>query len=111
MLKRIAQTIWGKFESKDEVIKFSLLGLIFGLIIGCYWGLRPIKDSIFATIVGIDYQPIAKWFSLFCVTTLVLCYGKLIDTFSRDRVFYILTVIYALAAFGFAWRLLIQKWD
>jgi AAA family ATP:ADP antiporter len=103
MLKRIAQTIWGKFESKDEIIKFSLLGLIFGLIIGCYWTLRPIKDSIFAAMVGVDYQPMAKWLSLVIVSTLVLVYGKLIDTFSRDRVFYILTVIYALAAFAFAW--------
>lgn len=103
MLKRIAQTIWGKFESKDEVIKFSLLGIIFGLIIGCYWTLRPIKDSIFAAIVGVDYQPYAKWLSLVMVSTLVLVYGKLVDTFSRDRVFYILTVIYALVAFGFAW--------
>lgn len=103
MLKRIAQKIWGKFESRDEIIKFSLLGLIFGLIIGCYWTIRPIKDSIFAAMVGVDYQPVAKWLSLAIVSTLVLVYGKLIDTFSRDRVFYILTVIYALAAFGFAW--------
>lgn len=103
MLKRIAQTIWGKFESKDEVIKFSLLGLIFGLIIGCYWTLRPIKDSIFAAMVGVDYQPMAKWLSLVIVSALVLVYGKLVDTFSRDRVFYILTTIYALAAFSFAW--------
>jgi len=103
MLKRIAQTIWGKFESKDEVIKFSLLGIIFGLIIGCYWTLRPIKDSIFAAMVGVDYQPMAKWLSLVIVSALVLVYGKLVDTFSRDRVFYILTVIYALAAFSFAW--------
>ena len=102
-LKRIAQTVWGKFESKDEIIKFSLLGLIFGLIIGCYWTLRPIKDSIFAAMVGVDYQPMAKWLSLVMVSALVLVYGKLVDTFSRDRVFYILTVIYALAAFGFAW--------
>ena len=54
-------------------------------------------------MVGVDYQPMAKWLSLVIVSTLVLVYGKLVDTFSRDRVFYILTSIYALAAFSFAW--------
>jgi AAA family ATP:ADP antiporter len=82
MLKKIAQAVWGKFESKDEVLKFSLLGLIFGLIIGAYWGLRPIKDGIFAEIVGIDYQPLAKWVSLVIVSTLVIVYGKFLFTAS-----------------------------
>src|ERR1700722_946338 len=105
MLKRIAQAVWGKFESKDEVLKFSLLGIIFGLIIGAYWGLRPIKDGIFGQIVGIDYQPYAKWLSLVIVSTLVIIYGKLIDSFPRHRVFYMLTTAYFIAAVGFWWIL------
>ena len=105
MFKKIAQAVWGKFESRDEVLKFSLLGLMFGLIIGAYWGLRPIKDSIFGQIVGFDYQPIAKWVSLVIVSTLVIIYGKLIDSFPRHRVFYILTVAYFLAAMVFWWIL------
>lgn len=103
MLKRITQTLWGNFESWDEVRKFSLLGLIFSLIIGTYWALRPIKDSIFGAIVGIDYQPYAKWLSLVIIVPLVIIYSKLIDKFPRQRVFYILTVIYGLAAIVFAY--------
>jgi len=105
MLKRVAQAIWGKFESRDEVLKFGLLGLMFGFIIGAYWGLRPIKDGIFAEIVGFDYQPMAKWVSLVIVSTLVVIYGKLIDTFPRHRVFYILTIAYFIAAMVFWWAL------
>jgi len=103
MLKRIAEALLGKFESKEEVKKFVILGLLFGLIIGAYWALRPIKDSIFGAVVGIDYQPYAKFLSLFVIVPLVIGYGKLIDRFPRQRVFYILTAIYGAAALVFAY--------
>jgi ATP:ADP antiporter, AAA family len=103
MFKRIAATLWGNFESWDEVKKFGLLGTIFGLIIGTYWALRPIKDSIFGAIVGVEYQPKAKFLSLFIIFPLVIIYSKLIDKYPRQRVFYILTIIYGLAALLFAW--------
>jgi ATP:ADP antiporter, AAA family len=103
MLKRIAETLLGKFESKDEVKKFIILGLLFGLIIGAYWAMRPIKDSIFGAIVGIDYQPMAKFLSLLIIVPLVIGYGKLIDIYSRQKVFYILTAIYGVAALIFAY--------
>lgn len=102
MLKRIATALWGKFESSDELKKFGLLALIFGLIIAVYWGMRPIKDSIFGAIVGINYQPWAKILSLLISTPLVILYGKLIDRFPRQRVFYVLTAIYGFAALCFA---------
>ncbi len=103
MLERIATTLLGKFESKEEVKKFVILGLLFGLIIGTYWALRPIKDSIFGAVVGIDYQPVAKWLSLLVIFPLVIAYGKLIDKYPRQKVFYILTSIYAVAALIFAY--------
>ncbi|MBS1987287.1 hypothetical protein JST99_05130 [Candidatus Dependentiae bacterium] len=102
MLKRIATALWGKFESSDEIKKFGLLALIFGLIIAVYWGMRPIKDSIFGAIVGFDYQPLAKMLSLCVATPLVILYGKLIDRFPRQNVFYGLTAFYGVAALAFA---------
>lgn len=103
MLKRIASKILGNFESREEVQKFTLLGLIFGLIIGTYWTLRPIKDSIFATVVGFDWQPIAKMLSVPLVILLVIVYGKLADKFSREKLFYIFTIAYGLLWISFAW--------
>src|SRR5579863_2254537 len=47
----------------------------------------------------------AKWVSLVIVSTLVVIYGKLIDTFPRHRVFYILTIAYFIAAMVFWWAL------
>ena len=105
MLKRIASMLWGNFESKEELQKFAFLGAIFGLIIGSYWALRPIKDSIFAAIVGVDYQPMAKILSVCIIFPLVIIYSKLIDTFPRNKVFYFLTVFYAVVALAFAFVL------
>lgn len=98
MLKRIAIALWGKFESKEEVQKFVILGAIFFLIIGIYWAMRPIKDSIFGNIVGVDYTPVAKWVSLVIVTSLVILYTKLVDMFSRAKVFYMLIGAYTIVA-------------
>jgi len=95
--------LFGKFESREEVKKFGLLGIIFGLIIGAYWAMRPIKDSIFFSMVGVNYQPVAKWISLLIVSTLVIIYSKLIDTFPRHKVFYALTLMYGVIALVFAW--------
>ncbi len=102
MLKRIATALWGKFESREELQKFGLLALIFGLLIGVYWALRPMKDSIFFATVGVDYQPYAKMLSLLVILPLIIIYGKLVDMFPRHKVFYALTTIYAVAGLLFA---------
>lgn len=106
MLKRLATALWGNFESADELKKFGFLALIFGLIIGTYWTLRPMKDGIFNAIIGIDWQPYAKMLSVVVVFPLVILYGKLIDAFPRHRVFYVLISIYALLALVLAYFLL-----
>jgi len=103
MFKRIAQALWGKFESKEEVQKFAMLALMFGLIIGTYWAMRPIKDSIFLTVVGRNYLWMAKIVSLFVITPLILVYSKLVDTFPREKVFYGLIVVYTALALFFWW--------
>lgn len=94
MFKSIATALWGKFESRAEIKKFVLLALNFFLIIGVYWTMRPIKDGLFKAIVGMDWQPVAKWVSLIAILPLILLYGKLLDTFKRQTVFYLLLSIY-----------------
>lgn len=107
MFKRIATALWGKFDSTDELKKFGFLASIFGLIIGTYWTLRPMKDGIFNAIVGLEsWQPTAKILSMFVVFPLVIMYSKLIDTFPRHKVFYVLISIYAALALTFAFFLM-----
>lgn len=98
--------LYGNFESRDEVKKFIVLGIAFFLIIGTYWSLRPLKDAIFASIVGASYQPLAKIISMFAVFPIVMLYSKLVDSFSKNTVFYILTAFYGLTAFAFSWAFL-----
>lgn len=103
MLKRIATALWGNFESTQEVKKFAFLASIFGLIIGVYWTLRPIKDSAFGSIVGGGYLPYAKILSVLVTVAVVLVYGKLVDMFSRYKVFYGIVTTYAILAGIFWW--------
>jgi ATP:ADP antiporter, AAA family len=99
MLKRLATTLWGNFESKEELKKFGILALIFCGIIAIYWALRPMKDSIFNAIVGTeDWQPYAKTLSLIIIFPIVILYSKLVDIFPRHKVFYFLTGIYGVIA-------------
>jgi ATP:ADP antiporter, AAA family len=98
VLKKIFAKALGTFESRAEVQKYTILGLVFGLLIAAYWGLRPIKDSIFTGIVGADYLPSAKISSLFVLIILVSIYSKLVDRIPRHRIFYLLTTIYAIGA-------------
>lgn len=98
---RLAASLWGKFKDRGEIKKFAFLAIIFGCIIGVYWGLRPLKDGIFANIVGMDWQPLAKILSLFLITPLVIVYSKLVDKYPRNKVFYILMAIYGTTALLF----------
>lgn len=98
MLKRLATMLLGNFESKEELKKFGILGIIFCGIILIYWALRPMKDGIFNAMIGIGYQPWAKGLSLILMLPIVILYSKLVDTFPRHKVFYFLTGLYGAIA-------------
>lgn len=97
------QKLYGNFESRDEVKKFLVLGVVFFLVIGTYWSLRPLKDSLFSSIVGMGWQPAAKVLSMFAVFPIVMAYSKLLDSFKKNTVFYILVAFYSITAFIFAY--------
>jgi ATP:ADP antiporter, AAA family len=98
MLKRLASMLWGNFESTEELKKFGILALIFCGIIAIYWALRPMKDSIFNAMIGMEWQPYAKGLSLFIIFPIVILYSKLVDMFPRHKVFYFLTGLYGAIA-------------
>jgi len=103
MNNKLAISLWGKFESKSEVRKFAFLAIIFCFIIGIYWALRPLKDGIFSDFLHWGtYQPWAKMLSLVVIVPLIIFYNKLIDMYPRNKLFYILTSAYGIAALLFA---------
>ncbi len=102
MLQGLKSFFSGSFESPAERKKFSTLGVLFGITIGVYWLLRPIKDSVFMTMVGIDYQPVVKMLSALVMVPLIMIYSKLVDLLSPHRLLYALTLFYAIVALIFA---------
>ena len=54
------------------------MGLIFALIIGVYWTLRPLKDAIFIQLVDKLQLPYAKTVSVIALLPLVMFYTKLL---------------------------------
>jgi len=81
--------------SSFELKKFGLLSIVFLNLIGSYWLLRPLKDGVFFTIVGIEYLPYAKMSSFMVIIPLILIYSKLVDLYSRHNLIYIICGIYA----------------
>ncbi len=92
---------FGTFE-KEEFKKFIRMGLIFALIIGVYWTLRPLKDAIFIQLVGKFQLPFAKTISVIALLPLVMFYTKLLEKTSRERMLVILPTFYGLAILGFS---------
>lgn len=92
---------------KDEIRRFSLLAAIFSFIIGTYWLLRLLKNTIFLKVAfpeelgwahgqGLLFQPTAKFWSPFVVLIMVLVYSKLVDLVKKHQLFYVICSFYAL---------------
>src|SRR4029077_12643005 len=95
LLQTICKPLFGTFE-KEEFKKFLRMGLIFALIIGAYWTLRVLKNSIFGDLVNPHFHlPWAKGISLIMMFPLVGMYTRLLDMFSREKMFYLLSIIYS----------------
>ena len=105
MLERL-KSFFGGALLREERQKFSLLAIIFGITIGVYWLLRPLKDGVFLTMVGTQYLPWAKLLAVVVVLPVVMVYSKLIDRFPRHIVLYMLTTVYAVLAIIFAFLIL-----
>ncbi len=91
---------FGHFE-REEFKKFLRMGLIFALIIGVYWTLRPLKDAIFIQLVDKLHLPYAKTVSVIALLPLVMFYTKLLERNSREKMLKILPAFYGIMVFVF----------
>ncbi|MCE2983495.1 MAG: hypothetical protein LW832_08010 [Parachlamydia sp.] len=99
--QRICRLNFGNFE-REEFKKFLRMGLLFALIIGVYWTLRPLKDAIFIQLVDKLHLPYAKTVSVLALLPLVMFYTKLLERHSREKMLMILPAFYGLSVLGFA---------
>ena len=93
MFAKVARFLWGNM-SEEELKKFSILSGAYFFLIGSYWLLRVMKDSVFSVLVDYRQQPFAKMVSLFVVIGVVLFYNKLVNIFKRNTLFYIIALFF-----------------
>lgn len=93
LLMTICKFNFGKFEER-EFRKFARMGSIFFMLIGIYWSMRPLKDSLFNSLVGAVYQPYAKTVSLICMIFFVAIYTKILDFVSKSKLLSLMPPIY-----------------
>ena len=84
---------FGKFEEK-EFRKFLRMGSIFFVLIGVYWTMRPLKDSLFMDLVGKEYIPYAKTVSLILMMVFVAIYTKILDFVPKAKLLSLAPPIY-----------------
>ena len=80
--KSIVTTLYGELQH-EQLVQASILGAAC-FVVGIYWMMRSLKDSVFATLVGLEYQPQAKMLSLFVVPP-CSSYNKVVDLVERNR--------------------------
>ncbi|MGE0010143.1 MAG: NTP/NDP exchange transporter [Candidatus Babeliales bacterium] len=104
----------------NEVKKFGILALIFSLIIGGYWLIRLLKNTLFIKVCfpedlgcipnqGLLLQPTAKLISPLVVFALVLVYSKLVDMYKKHVLFYIIASVYVLLFGSFTVMLFLRN--
>ncbi|MBT4856420.1 hypothetical protein HOM50_01080 [bacterium] len=112
MISRVIQRFFPDLND-HETKKFGLLSLSFFTIIGVYWLMRLLKDTVMYKIAfpvelgwacghGRMMQPLAKSLSPLMIIVVILIYSKLIDRYKKQTLFYIICTGYAIffAAIG-----------
>lgn len=81
----------------QERLKVVLLTLAFLCTIGGYTIAKELKDSIFVSIVGREYVPLAKMISMFVLIPSILFYSRLVDVLRRYQLLYFYCTLYGIA--------------
>lgn len=102
MLHKIIHLLWGDLKG-EELKKFVMLAIGFFFLIGPYWLLKTLKDSIFVNTVGPEHHPTVKLLSLLMSLPLVLCYSKLVDILSKEKMVYFLVSLYGVLGLIFVY--------
>lgn len=82
-----------------DIFRVLFHGFILSNIIAGFWLLDSLKDPILSTIVGIEYQPIAKFFSVLTTLFVVCIYDFLTSIVSKPTLFHIVSFFYGSLTF------------
>ncbi len=105
LMQTIATPMFGSFE-REEFKKFLRMGLSLTFILGSYWTLRTLKNALFCDLAGATSIPYAKTISIISLVFFLMGYTRLLDKYSRDKVFYMLSTVYMIGTIFFGLFLL-----
>lgn len=80
----------------EEFKKFLRMGLILAFLVGIYWTLKSLRDSLFIQFVDKMHIPYAKTLSVLALLPMVICYTKILERASRENMFVILSLFYGI---------------
>ncbi len=97
----IFKRFYGEFN-KYELRKFIILAIAFGLIVGPYWAMRPLKDGLFAELVGVNYTLKAKILSVIFFSFVMFIFSNIVDYFKKHHLFLLVCGFYSCVFLGIA---------
>ena len=86
------KSLW--YIKKEFRLKVFFLSFTFLLMMACLAIWRPLKVSIFAKLIGSEFVPAAKLYSLFFLVPLIIFYSKLVDWLRRHQLLYCFTLFH-----------------
>ncbi len=84
--------------TKAEFRRYLMLGITFAFVIGIYWTMRVLKDSIFGSVVvgqNRELLAYAKIVSMLLLFPVIAVYSKLLHRFQRAHMIYFMMAVYA----------------
>ncbi len=97
------KSLW--YIKKEFRLKVFFLSFTFLLMMACLAIWRPLKVSIFAKLVGSEFVPDAKLYSLFFLVPLIIFYSKLVDWLRRHQLLYCFTLFHGVCGIIFYYLL------
>ena len=89
----------------QERLKLFFLSMIYFFIIIGYTITRDLHDAVFASIVGSEYQPLARGLALFVFIVPLFFYAKMVDVLRRYQLLAVISLFYGLTGLVFAYFL------
>ena len=92
-LQALFTTLYGDI-ALDELPRIMWLSALLCCIIGGFWLLDSLKDTVLATTVGLEHQPKAKAISVLVTLVVVAAYNNAINRVRKPVLFYVFGAFY-----------------
>jgi ATP:ADP antiporter, AAA family len=101
---RITSLVAGLFDVEPhERLKLLFLTVIFFFVIGGYTIAKELKDSLFVSIVGKEYIPLAKTIEMIVLLPAIFLYAVLVDKLRRYQLLTFYCALFGVVGLIFAY--------